>query len=787
MNGQREQAVRIAVRGVVQGVGFRPFVARLARQLALRGWVLNGADGVRIHAEGQAEAIRAFIDALPRDAPPGAAIASIEIRPADMAGHDAFGIVPSDGAGPPTTRISSDLCVCEDCARELRDPADPRFGYPYINCTNCGPRYSIILNLPYDRASTTMRGWAMCPDCARGYGDPGDRRLHAQPVACPRCGPGYRLVIPTVEPETQAKDRLPQALSGEHDSRRGVPGYPVPGDPLPQAAAMLRGGKIVAVKGLGGYHLACDAWNERAVAALRERKFRKEKPFALLVRTIEQAHRLTELSHEHERLLTSPARPIVLAPAKQSPPGVAPGNDHLGLMLPGTPLHLLLFDAGAPSPLVMTSANRSSEPIAYEDDDAFERLAGIADAFLVGQRPIARRVEDSVIAVRRVGGVDRPFMIRRSRGYAPLPVATLGTDRPILALGADLKNAIALVVRGEVFVSQYIGDLGDVETDRAFRETIDDLLRMYAVDRRALLVAHDAHPEYASTRAAPGIGGQTCAVQHHRAHIASVLAEHGLFDERVVGVALDGTGFGDDGSVWGGEFFVGSVRAGLDRVDSLAPVRMPGGDGAARFPPQALAAYLHDDRAVRTLTAPPFGMPRRYADAAQLVRRGVRCFETTSAGRLFDAAAAVCGFVRPISFEGQAAIWLEHLARRGGGAGEPDWGSLEPCALLAGLVERLLGGMSVEDGALWFHHALGGAIAWRTLELARAHACDSAALSGGVWQNEVLLGVVAGRLEGAGVRVLLNSLVPANDGGVCLGQAALASAMAERDGRLPWR
>jgi hydrogenase maturation protein HypF len=783
MNGRREQAVRIAVRGVVQGVGFRPFVARLAHKLAVRGWVRNGADGVRIHAEGTPDALRALLEGLPRDAPPGAVIASIEAAPAEVAGHGAFEIAPSDGAGPPTTRISPDLCVCEACARELRDPADPRFGYPYINCTHCGPRYSIILNLPYDRVATTMRGWAMCPACANAYGDPGDRRFHAQPVACPDCGPGYRLITDPREPGARSTTKI----TG-HESRHGVPGYPVPGNPVPEAAAMLRGGKILAIKGLGGYHLACDAWNERAVAALRERKFRKEKPFALLVRTIEEARELAELSPEHERLLVSTARPIVLVPARQPPPGVAPGNDQLGLMLPSTPLHLILFDAEAPSPLVMTSANRSSEPIAYEDEDAFDRLAGIADAFLVGERPIARRVEDSVVAVRRVGGVERPFMIRRSRGYAPLPVATLETDRPIVALGADLKNSVALVVRGEVFVSQHIGDLGGVETDRAFAETIDDLLRMYAVDRRELLVVHDLHPEYASTRAAPGVGGgAVCAVQHHRAHIASVLAEHGLYDDRVVGVALDGTGFGDDGAIWGGEFFVGSIRAGIDRVDSLAPVRMPGGDGAARFPPQALAAYLHDDRAVRTLSAPPFGMPRRYADAARLVLRGVRCFETTSAGRLFDAAAAVCGFVRPISFEGQAAIWLENRARRGVGTGETEGASLEPGALLSRLVGRRRVGMSIEDSALWFHHALGGAIAGRTLDLARAHDCASAALSGGVWQNEVLLGVVTGRLESAGVRVLLNIAVPANDGGVCLGQVALASAMVEWDGLFPRR
>ncbi|USN98003.1 MAG: carbamoyltransferase HypF [Phycisphaeraceae bacterium] len=776
MAGPGTSAVLVSVRGVVQGVGFRPFVYRLAHEHGVKGWVLNGTDGVRIHAEGPVDVLDRFVGAIEREAPAAAAIASCRAEPAEPVGFDGFEIRHSVDAGTPTTRISPDLCICDDCARELRHRDDPRFGYPYINCTNCGPRYSIIRNLPYDRPATTMRDWSLCDRCAREYGDPLDRRFHAQPVACPECGPGYRLIDAGEVASGVCHGRVGRAGTSCTPARPGRPWHTGAdasdaGGPISEATAMLADGRILAVKGIGGYHLACDARNEHAVAALRERKFRKEKPFAVMARTIEEARELVELTEVHDRLLTSVTRPIVLAPSRVKLPGVAPGNDALGVMLPYAPLHLLLFDAGAPSPLVLTSANRSSEPIAYEDDDAFERLAGIADAFLVGERPIARRVDDSVVAVRR----GSPFMIRRSRGYAPTPVAAIESDRPVLAVGADLKNSIALAVGGEVFVSQYIGDLGNAATDRAFQETIDDLLRMYAVDRRELVVVHDAHPQYVSTRLALGLeAAEHTAVQHHRAHIASVLAEHALPDERVVGVALDGTGFGDDGTIWGGEFFVGSVRAGFERVGSLAPVMMPGGDAAARFPPQALAAYQHTDNDVRTFLAPPFSLPRRYADAAKLVRAGVRCFETTSTGRLFDAAAAVCGFDREITHEGQAAIWLEQAAKRGTESITATETTLDPASLIRGLVRRRLDGAPIEDLAAWFHMAFARSIGDKAGDFAAGYGCLTVVLSGGVWQNELLLAVVADRLEAAGSRVLTNRAVPVNDGGVALGQAALA-------------
>jgi len=441
-------ACSIRVRGVVQGVGFRPFVYRLARANTLGGWVLNGKEGVEIYLEGAEQGLQAFVREMELQPPPAASIAEMEIKPVTPLGVAGFTIRESKHREQPTARISSDLPVCEDCLEELFDRDNPRYGYPYINCTNCGPRYTVVLGLPYDRSDTTMKDWPLDEYCAEEYVNPGNRRFHAQPVACPACGPDYYL-------------HPPGETSGKSEPA------------IHRAAQLLRAGKILAVKGLGGYHLACDARNPASVAALRERKYRKEKPFALMVRNLDEAHRLVDLSAESESLMTSSARPIVLAPSKEELAGVAPQNNELGVMLPYTPLHHLLFAAGAPEALVMTSANRSSEPIAYEDEDALRRLAGIADAFLVGQRPIARRVDDSVVR----DGACGPVVLRRSRGYAPGAVATLPRVGPILALGADLKNAITLAVDGQAFVSQHIGDLAHYEAFRAFRETVSDLRR----------------------------------------------------------------------------------------------------------------------------------------------------------------------------------------------------------------------------------------------------------------------------------------------------------------------
>ncbi|HEY2740117.1 MAG TPA: carbamoyltransferase HypF, partial [Thermoanaerobaculia bacterium] len=464
----------LRIRGVVQGVGFRPFVFRLAQAHGITGWVRNGAEGVEIHAERKDikdekdprdikdGALEDFMRGLQAETPPAARIASFEMTAVPALGCARFEILESTGEEHPTVRISADLPICDACLAELFDPGDRRYGYPYINCTDCGPRYTIVLGLPYDRPRTTMQSWPLCADCAREYADPLDRRFHAQPVACPVCGPGYFL------------------RAG--DERWGS------GEAIPHAARLLREGHIVAVKGLGGYHLAADARNAAAVAALRERKVRKEKPFAVMARDLSVARSLIDLNPGAEALLTEISRPIVLAPCRADlPSGIAPDNPDLGVMLPYTPLHHLLFAAGAPDVLVMTSANRSNEPLAYRDDEAFERLAGIADAFLVGERPIARRVDDSVVRAGFLG----PAVLRRARGLAPGAVARLPLTRPVLAVGADLKNTVTLVVGGEAFVSQHIGDLQQYEAFQAFQETVRDLTAMYEVDWDQTLVMHD--------------------------------------------------------------------------------------------------------------------------------------------------------------------------------------------------------------------------------------------------------------------------------------------------------
>jgi hydrogenase maturation protein HypF len=748
-------ACSIKVRGVVQGVGFRPFVFRLARANTLAGWVLNGDRGVEIFLEGDDHNLDAFVREL-KTAPPAAArIAEIEVSVSDPVGLDTFTIRDSFSQGHPTTRISPDLPVCDDCLRELFDPADPRYRYPYINCTNCGPRYSVTLSLPYDRANTTMNAWPLDEFCADQYENPSNRRFHAQPVACASCGPGYYLRSGE------------QIVRGNDASIRA-------------AAELLAGGKIVAVKGLGGYHLACDARDAAAVEALRERKFRKEKPFALMAPTLDAARTLVELSPDAEALLTSVARPIVIAPAKINLPGVAPDTSELGVMLPYTPLHYLLFEAGAPEVLVMTSANRSSEPIAYDDSDAIARLAGIADAFLIGERPIARRMDDSVARA----GIFGPAVLRRSRGYAPGAVTTILTRRPILALGADLKNTFTLVVDGQAIVSQHIGDLSDYPSFQAFEETIDDLVSMYEVDRSQLLIVHDAHPQYASTAHAQALPAlQRVSVQHHRAHIASVLAERCEWDKRVVGVSFDGTGYGDDGTIWGGELFIGSIQSGFERVGHLRSAILPGGDAAAQYPVQAAAGFLAQIEGLPDLKVPPFSFPKRYRDARALLEKGVRTFTATSAGRLFDAAAAMLGFTREVSFEGQAAIWLEELARTANStdayAFPFDGRLLDFRPLLHAIATDRSQGRAPAEIARAFQRGFARGVAAAIMSLCEANQIDTAVVSGGVFQNEMLLEDLHATLKSspiaAPIALWANREVPPNDGGISLGQAAFAA------------
>jgi hydrogenase maturation protein HypF len=567
-------------------------------------------------------------------------------------------------------------------------------------------------------------------------------------VACPDCGPHYTF-----------------------ESSGGI----VRGDKASiwTAANWLRGGRIIAIKGIGGYHLSCDAHNKDAVQALRERKFRKEKPFAVMVRDVEAARRIIDLSTAGEELLCSLARPIVLAPGRVEFPGVAPGNHELGLMLPYAPLHHLLFAAGAPEVLVMTSANRSSEPIAYRDDEARERLAGLADAHLIGERPIARRVDDSVTRDSAFGAT----VLRRSRGYAPGAVTTLPTTKPILALGADLKNTITLVVDGQAFVSQHIGDLDHYEAFAAFKETIRDFVEMYGLHWDDLTLAHDCHPEYQSTLYALDLPvHKRYAVQHHRAHIASVLAEKQAWDRRAVGVSFDGTGYGDDGTIWGGEFFTGSAIEGWTRALHLRPALLPGGDAAARVPVQCAAGFLSQIENLPNLCDAPFHFPARYLSAQQLIRKQLRTFTTSSVGRLFDTVAALLGFTREIAFEGQAAIWLEQMAR----AAPPVQpyslplveASLDFRPLLLEIIQDRLRGRDRNEIARAFHGGLAVAIRDAVGQLCESGSISLVVLSGGVFQNQLLLTEIKSHMQNAALEIWTNNSVPANDGGISLGQAA---------------
>jgi hydrogenase maturation protein HypF len=744
-------ACSIKVRGVVQGVGFRPFVFRLAHANTLAGWVLNGEEGVEIFLEGADQSLQAFVQTLRSEPPPAAKITDIRVRTSNPVGYQDFTIRESTRNETPSVRISPDLPVCEDCLREVFDPADRRYFYPYINCTNCGPRYTVILGLPYDRANTTMHRWPLDEFCSREYNDPTNRRFHAQPVVCPDCGPSYYL---------QTGD---QVIDGDESCIRA-------------AAEMLGAGKILAIKGLGGYHLACDAQNTIAVQSLRTRKFRKEKPFALMAKNLEVARKLIEVSAETEALLTSAARPIVIAPAKLQPDGVAPDNLELGMMLPYTPLHYLLFAAGAPEILVMTSANRSSEPIAFDDAEALDRLSGIVDGFLIGERPIARRVDDSVARA----GVFGPAILRRARGYAPSAVCVLPTKRPILALGADLKNTITLVVNGQAFVSQHIGDLDHFQSLQSFQQTIEDLVSMYEVRWDELLVVHDAHPQYASTEHAASISSsKKQCIQHHRAHIASVLAEHGEWSKHVVGVSFDGTGYGDDGTIWGGEFFVGSLRQGFDRVAHLRRAVLAGGDAAAQHPVQAAVGFLTQLRNLPDVTSSPFDFPERYRNAMELVRKGVRTFTTSSIGRLFDAAAALLGFTRETTFEGQAAMWLEQLARQAPFTDPYPFpfveSELDFRPLLMNLACDRLRGRHAGECARAFQRGIAQGLFDAAVALCRANDTDTVVLSGGVFQNELLLEDLKAMFNAAPFQVWTNHAVPSNDGGISLGQAALAA------------
>jgi hydrogenase maturation protein HypF len=745
------------VSGTVQGVGFRPFVYRLAHEYGVAGWVLNDARGVTINATASSEILEQFQQAIQSKAPPAARVESVVVLESRLGiESEGFVILESRDAPEVTTLISPDLPVCEDCLLEMRDPNNRRYRYPFINCTNCGPRYSIIEALPYDRPKTTMKSFALCLDCETEYHDPLNRRFHAQPVACSSCGPDLRYL----------------AADGTELAR---------GDAVIECAATaLRTGLILAIKGLGGYHLACDARNETAVTMLRERKFRKEKPFAVMAKNVQTLEGVVELSQAAKILLEGSTRPIVLLPKTSSdlPDALAPDNSDLGVMLPYTPLQHLLFDAGAPDLLVMTSANHSSEPIAYRDDEALERLGDLADGFVVGTREIARRVDDSVTSI----AAGMPQILRRARGYAPAPVLhSTRLEQPILGLGADLKNSITLGVNGYAFVSQHLGDLENYDSFEAFQETVCDLCSMYRVKLEDALIVHDLHPNYASTKFALEFP-RTIAVQHHRAHIASVLSERPNIDPSVwavpvLGFAFDGTGLGDDGTIWGGEVFHGSLEAGLERVGHLRTARLPGGDAAARNPVQAAVGFLSSlDDALERILEPTFSFPaERVRVARALLPTSIL---TSSIGRLFDTVAALVGFRRTMSFEGQAAIWLENLARHAQPQ-KPYPFPLDGCIwdyapLLESVLQDVTRGLDAAFIARRFHEAIARGILEATLSCSKEF--EAVVLSGGVFQNSLLTERSLELLSARGFQVWINRAVPPNDGGISLGQVALAAA-----------
>ncbi len=780
---------RVRVEGTVQGVGFRPYVYRMAGRRGLAGFVLNDSQGVLLEVEGDASTVEDFLVHLGPQAPRLAVIERVLTEEREPHGDRGFAIRESAVTGAIDAPVTPDSATCPDCLRELFDPHDRRYRYPFINCTNCGPRFTIVRGIPYDRPSTTMAGFAMCEQCRGEYEDPGDRRFHAQPNACPLCGPSLTL------------------LRGAGREAVIEPG----GEPLRALAEALRGGQLAAIKGIGGFHLACRADDEAAVAALRARKHREDKPFALMVASAAAAGALVRLGPGERALLGCPERPIVLAPRLEGAavaPSVAPGAPELGVMLPYSPLHhLLLHDLneGAPGApgrsvgaLVMTSGNASEEPIAYRDEDALERLGEIADVLLLHDRPIETRTDDSVLRVLDTPGGPRKLTLRRSRGYVPgsLPLAG-GAGRPILACGAELKNTFCLAKGTRAWVSHHIGDLENYETLRSFTEGIEHFKRLFGVEPE--VVVHDHHPEYLSTKYAMECDvEQLIGVQHHHAHLAACLAEHAE-PGSAVGAVFDGTGYGLDGTVWGGELLVGDLED-FRRVGSLLPVRLPGGARAIREPWRMACAWLtaagEPGDAEREPQLPPALRGRVDARAwrhvARLARGGPHSPVTSSMGRLFDAVAAMCGLRARVNYEGQAAIELEAAcdpADRGSYplslATEGGLIVIDPRETIRAVAADLRAGQALGAIASRFHATLATATVEALARAASSEGSELVVLSGGVFGNRRLLETVMAGLYAAGLRVITPEQLPVGDGGISYGQAAIAArrmAVSKRSG-----
>jgi hydrogenase maturation protein HypF len=872
--GTDETAQEIHVKGVVQGVGFRPFVHRLALRHGLVGWVRNEAGEVRIRVQGGASEVEGFLRALPSEGPPLARIDSLETQAVGLEPLHEFQVAPSPPASEGRLPVSPDVAICGPCERELRNPTDRRFRYPFITCTDCGPRFTVIRELPYDRVRTSMGAFTQCPACEAEYGDPTDRRYHSETNSCPQCGPRIWLeeggaVAPVGgAPPGPGRGAEPGSLDGAWAGGAVVEGTDAV---LKGAARVLASGGILAIRGLGGFHLAVDATNDAAVRRLRERKGRDEKPLAVMARDLAHAGVLGRVGPEEERLLASMERPIVLlerspgegpepnpasgvaatspsgagrAPSLGLAPSVAPGLGTVGVMIPYTPLHHLIMDAvveahgggareealagtsarrgpAVPVPLVMTSGNASDEPIATGNQEARERLKGIADAFLLHDREIVARYDDSV--VRTVDGA--PAFIRRARGYAPLPVALpFPSPAPLLGVGPHLKNTFSLAHGDSVFVSQHVGDLETLETLEHFRESLARFRALFRVEPQ--VVVRDLHPGYLSTRIARELAEEwglpeSLAVQHHHAHVSAVAAEHGV-EGPVVGVAFDGTGYGEDGAVWGGEILVADLR-GYRRVGHLRYAPMPGGEAAIKHPWRMALGYASlgwegaPGSASDKVLGPTPGVsssqaregalglalveiPEREVELAVVqIRKRLNTPLTSSMGRLFDGAAAVLGVRRRVAFEGQAAMELEGTARRGERGetrngrvaarrgtvpelpfpfqrnGDGLW-LMDPLPLLESLGERARRGEAPEPLALAFHRVVAATTSAVVSEVCEGEGLDTVALGGGVFQNALLTGFLARRLRALGLRVLFPRALGPNDGAISYGQVAVGAA-----------
>ena len=739
------ERLQVRMRGAVQGVGFRPFVYRLANDLGLTGWVRNSSDGLVIEVEGPRAELDRFLERLASERPAAALVLETRTARSAATGCRTFQILASDETVERTASLLPELATCRECLTEISDPSDRRYGYPFTNCTNCGPRFTIIEDIPYDRPRTTMRGFAMCPECRGEYTDPANRRFHAQPNACPRCGP--RLWAET--PGNASVDLT--SMPSEHA--------------IVEAGRVLQQGGIVALKGIGGFQLLTDARQPEAVERLRERKHREAKPFALMMPGIEMVCHYCEVSAEEQRLLESPAAPIVLLKPSGAPglaPGVAESSPYLGVMLPYSPLHHLLMRE-FPFPIVATSGNASDEPIAIENQEARARLGEIADLFVMHNRPIARPCDDSV--VRLVRG--RESVMRRARGYAPLPVF-VGRDLPaVLAVGGHLKNTVAIAVGQQVFLSQHVGDLDTIEARGAFERAIDDLCRLYRF--KPELVACDLHPDYASTRWARESGLPLVAIQHHQAHVAACAAENGI-EGPYLGVSWDGTGYGLDGTVWGGEFFHADGIE-FERIAHLRPFRLPGGEAAVREGWRSAASLIWETGGQSAVALPAQRLP-----LLRMLEHGVNAPWTTSVGRLFDAVASMVGVADESRFEGQAAMMLERAIGSLSTDESYELVSSGDTGDWAPLIEAVRQDVARQEPkglvAARFHNALANWIVTVSERVGERQVV----LSGGVFQNGYLVERTSALLEAGGFRVLTHRYVPPNDGGIALGQAVLAVA-----------